>query len=197
MTAWLRTGLPVLVALAFAAPAAAQSQATDRVGVDAAVGPSFANTGTTFAASAGLNVVLNDRTSLVGEFGTMQRAPFRDAVEIAPPAPDNSTARVNAYHWNANLKVRPFEVARFEPYVTGGLGWFSADTIVNDQVIGTTHFEDRRRATDFATNVGAGVTYRLTDWLGVGGDYRTFFVYRDNSTPRVNRFTAGLTLSLK
>ena len=33
--------------------------------------------------------------------------------------------------------------------------------------------------------------------VGIGADYRTFFVHRDESTPRVHRFAAGLTLSLK
>jgi hypothetical protein len=42
-----------------------------------------------------------------------------------------------------------------------------------------------------------GVNYQITDWVGDGADYRTFFVHRDGSTPRVNRFTTGLTFSLK
>ena len=64
-------------------------------------------------------------------------------------------------------------------------------------MIGTTRVEDRRRASDFATNLGAGVTYRFNDWVGIGADYRTFFVHRDETTLRVNRFTAGLTFSIK
>jgi opacity protein-like surface antigen len=104
---------------------------------------------------------------------------------------------VNAYHWNGNLKVRPFEMRRIEPYVIGGIGSFTSDTVINDSMVGTTRFEDLRRTTNFATNVGAGVNYRLNDWVGVGADYRTFFVHRDESTPRVHRFTTGLTFSLK
>ena len=50
---------------------------------------------------------------------------------------------------------------------------------------------------DFATNVGTGFNYRFTDWVGAGADYRTFFVHRDESTPRVHRLTTGLTFSLK
>lgn len=42
-----------------------------------------------------------------------------------------------------------------------------------------------------------GLTYRFNDWVGLSADYRTFFVHREGSTPRVNRFTTGLTLSLK
>jgi len=41
------------------------------------------------------------------------------------------------------------------------------------------------------------VNYQINRWVGVGADYRTFFVYRDESTPRVNRLSAGLTFSLK
>jgi opacity protein-like surface antigen len=191
-----RIALALLIALAFAVPAAAQSDDA-RVSLNAAVGPSFANVGTTFSTIAGLDVKLNDRTALVGEFGMMQRAPFRDASEIAAPVAASPDSRVNAYHWNGNLKVRPFELRGFEPYVTGGIGSFTSDTVVSDVTIGTTRFEDRRRTTDFATNVGAGVNYRINDWVGAGADYRTFFVHRDNSTPRVHRFTTGLTFSLK
>jgi opacity protein-like surface antigen len=160
------------------------------------VGPSFANVGTTFATTAGLDVKLTPRTMLVGEFGVLSHAPFGDAAEIAAPVALNPDQHVNAYHWNGNLRVRPFEIARFEPYVTGGFGAFTTDTIVQDMSIGGTKVQDLRRTTDFATNVGAGVTYRLTNWLGLGADYRTFFVHRDNDTPRVNRFTAGLNFSL-
>jgi opacity protein-like surface antigen len=186
----------LLIALAFAVPAAAQSDDA-RVSLNAAVGPSFANVGTTFSTMAGLDVTLNDRIALVGEFGLIPRAPFRDAAEIAAPVAVSADSHVNAYHWNGNLKVRPFTVGGFASYVTGGIGSFTSDTVVSDVMIGPTRFEDRRTATNLATNVGAGVHYRIKDWVGVGADYRTFFVYRDESTPRVHRFSTGLTFSLK
>jgi opacity protein-like surface antigen len=192
-----RVVLTLLIALALAVPASAQSQFRDhRVALQAVVGPSFANVGTTFATTAGLDVKLNDRAMLVGEFGMLSHAPFGDASEIAAPIAVNPDQHVNAYHWNGNLRVRPFEIKRFEPYVTGGFGAFMTDTIMQDTSIGGTKVQDLRRTTDFATNVGAGLNYRLTDWLGVGADYRTFFVHREDSTPRVNRFTAGLNFSL-
>ena len=79
------------------------------------------------------------------------------------------------------------------PYVTGGgvhRGYGGACTAGRRRV-------GRRRATDFASNVGAGVGYRLADWLGVGADYRRFFLLRDRATPTVHRLTAGVMLSLK
>ena len=82
--------LALLIALAFAVPAAAQSDDV-RVSLNAAVGPSFANVGTTFSTMADLNVKLNDRTALVGEFGIMPRAPFRDAAESPLPSPFHLT----------------------------------------------------------------------------------------------------------
>ena len=171
----------------------------DRVTFNAAMGTSFANLGTTLSTTADVDVKLNDRASLVGEFGVLPRAPLSEAMNVAPAVPsvDGTSPRVNAYHWNGNLRVRPFDLGNFEPYVTGGIGTFTADTIIRDQVVGTTRLEDRRRATDMATNVGAGVTYRVNDWVGIGADYRSFFVHRDTRTPKVNRFTAGLTFSLK
>jgi opacity protein-like surface antigen len=191
-----RVVLALLLALTCVVPAAAQSD-DHRVSLNAAVGPSFASIGTTFSIMAGLDVRLNDRTALVGELGMMPRAPFREASEIVAPVVAGSDSRVNAFHWNGNLKVRPFEIRRFEPYVSGGLGSFTADTVINDVMLGTMRFEDRRRTTNFATNVGTGFSHSFNDWVGVGADYRTFFVHRDESTPRVHRFTTGLTFSLK
>lgn len=53
--------------------------------LNAEVGPSFANVGTTFSTIAGLDLKLNDRTAIVGEFGVIHRAPFRETSEIAAP----------------------------------------------------------------------------------------------------------------
>jgi opacity protein-like surface antigen len=186
----------LVIALACAVPAAAQS-GDSRIALNAAVGPSFANVGTTFSTTTDLDVKLSDRATLVGEFGMIPRAPFRDAAEIAAPVAESSASRVNAYHWNGNLKVRPFEIGNLNPYITGGIGSFTSDTVVNDVAIGTTRFDDRRSATNLATNVGAGVNYWLNRWVGVGADYRTFFVYRDDTTPKVHRFSTGVTFSLK
>jgi opacity protein-like surface antigen len=187
-----RLSLALLAALAFATPAMAQD---DRFSFNAAVGPSFANVGTTFSSIAGLDLKLNDRASIVGEFGVLPHAPFREAAIVAPAA--DGALRVNAYHWNGNLKVTPFEKGRIEPYVTTGLGSFTADTIIGERAVGTTRIDERRRTTDLATNLGAGLFYRVNDWVGIGADYRTFFVHRDDDMPTVNRFTAGLRFSIK
>ena len=193
-----RTGLALLMALAFSTPLAAQSS-DSRLALNAAIGPSFANLGTTFSTLAGVDYRLNDRTTLAGEFGLLPRAPFNEARGIAPVAPDgaNTTPHVNASHWNGNLRIRPFERGRFEPYLTAGMGAFTADTVVSRSAGGTGLGNDHRRVTDFSTNVGAGLLYRLNDWVGLAADYRTFFVHRDNDTPAVNRFTAGLQFSLQ
>jgi outer membrane protein with beta-barrel domain len=159
-----RMGVALLIALALSTPAFAQSN-DDRVSLNAAIGSSFANVGTTFATSADLDFRLNSRTTLVGETGVLRHAPFGEASEIAAPlATPGSEPRVNAYHWNANLKVRPFELGRLEPYVTGGVGSFTADTIVENRSTGTSTIE-RRQVTDFATNLGAGLMYRFNEWV--------------------------------
>jgi opacity protein-like surface antigen len=167
------------------------------VSLNASVGPSFASLGTTFAATTGLEFNVTDRTAIVGEFGMLPRATFGDAAEIAPPLVGTDARRVNAYHWNGNVKVRPFDLGNASPYLTAGLGSFTADAVSDTRTLGGVTVQDRRRASDFATNVGAGVLYRFNDWLGVNADYRTFFVYRNEDTPRVHRFTTGLSLSLK
>ena len=187
--------LAALMLLIATVPAMAQD---DRVTFNAAVGSSFATIGTTFSTTAGLQLNLGERTALVGEFGMLPHAPFGDAADVAPAVDGMTAARVNAYHWNGNLKVRPVEFGRLESYLTGGMGPFTADAVLRDApVVGVTRFEDRRRATDFATNVGAGVSYGLNDWIGLGADYRTFFIHRDDSTPRVNRFSVGVMFSLR
>ena len=192
-----RMGLALLMALALSTSVSAQSF-DDRVSLNAAVGPSFANLGTTFSTTAGVDYRLNDRTALVGEFGMLSHAPFRDASEIAAPlSPDVRGRHVNAFHWNANVKVRPFEYARVEPYLTAGMGSFTADTVVGTRLLGATPVDDHQRITDLATNLGGGIRYQFTDWIGLTADYRTFFVHREDDTRNVNRFTTGLTFSLK
>jgi opacity protein-like surface antigen len=188
----VRVTLALIVALVVSTSAFAQTD--NRVSLNGSIGPSFSNIGTTYSTTAGVDVRLNDRVSLVGELGATPHTPFRDAAEIAAPlaGSESQPARVNAYHWNGNVKVRPFEIGGLRPYLTGGLGSFAADTLVSDTPLGGTTVQDRRRAVDFATNVGAGVFYQLNDYVGVGADYRTFFVHRDGETPRVNRLTAGL-----
>ena len=193
MRSSVRVTLALVAALVVSTSAFAQTD--DRVSLNASIGPSFSNIGTTYSATGGVEFRLNDQVGLVGEFGATPHAPFNDAAEIAAPlAVGSQPSRVNAYHWNGNVKVRPFEIAGLQTYVTGGLGSFAADTLVSDTSLGRTSLQDRRRIVDFATNVGAGVVYKVNDWVGIGADYRTFFVHRDGETPRVNRLTAGLTL---
>jgi opacity protein-like surface antigen len=196
MRTYRRIGLALLIALGISTSSFAQS-ADDRLSLNASVGPSFANLGTTFSTTAGLDLALTENVTLVGEFGMLPHAPFRDASEIAPPTAEVEPRRVNAYHWNGNLKVQPFKLHALAPYVTAGVGSFTAEAISDSTRIGGLSVQDRRRVSDFAANIGAGVLYRINDWVGVGADYRTFFVQRDGADPRVHRFTAGLSFSLR
>ncbi len=196
----LRIGLALLAALALSTTAVAQTAdgvMPGDVTFNALVGPSFANLGTTFSTSAGVNVRLDDRVSLVGEFGLLPRAPFDDATEIVPPALRDDAVRVNAYHWNGNLRVQPFEFGSVEPYVTAGVGSFTADTVGDVRTVNGLSIQDRRRVSDFATNAGAGLSYWLSGWMAFTADYRTFFVHRVGDDPRVHRFTTGLAFHLR
>ncbi len=193
-----RVGVALLTALALSTPVFAQSS-DNRVSLNAAIGPSFANLGTTFSTTAGVDYTLNDRATLVGEFGVLPHAPFDKAATIAAPLaiPGSDSPRVNAYHWNGNLKVRPFELGRFEPYVTGGFGSFTTSATIESRPSGTSTVDERRHVTDFATNFGAGLMDHFNNWVGLTADYRTFFVHRADDTPHINRFATGLTFSLK
>lgn len=190
----LRIGLALLAALALSTPVSAEI--ADRVSFNAYVGPSFGNFGTTVATRGALDFNLGDRVTLGAELGMMPHAPFSDADEIAPPAIGFDPRRVNAFHWNGNLTVRPFDIGRASPYVTAGLGCFSTDAVTSSRVVDGISVRDVRRATDLATNVGAGLLYRVTDWVGINADYRTFFVHRDQDDPKVHRFTTGVSFFL-
>jgi hypothetical protein len=112
-----RVGVALLTALALSTPVFAQSS-DKRVSLNAAIGPSFANLGTTFSTTAGVDYTLNDRATLVGEFEVLPHAPFDKASTIAAPLaiPGSDSPRVNAYHWNGNVAVAPgFTMDRKNP----------------------------------------------------------------------------------
>ncbi|PYR20459.1 MAG: hypothetical protein DMF95_26005 [Acidobacteria bacterium] len=183
----------------FAAPAAAQS-GQDRWMLSAQVGPAFGTLGTTpnFDAKAGYR--FNENLSLIGEFGGLSHAPFEKAASIAPAvnAPDvftDSKIHVNGYHYNANLMVAPRNWDRVTPYVTGGFGAFTGSTVAQYNV-GPTSQRRYESSTNFATNLGGGISYRLNRWLGVNADYRHFIVNAD-ATEYINRFTTGISLFVK
>jgi outer membrane protein with beta-barrel domain len=182
-----------------AAPAAAQTE-QDRWMLNAQVGPAFGTFGTTpnFDAKAGYR--FNENISLIGEFGGLSHASFEKAASVAPAvsAPDVFTAskiHVNGYHYNGNLMVAPKNWYRVTPYVTGGFGAFTGSTVARYNV-GPTWQRRYDSATNFATNVGGGLTYRVNRWLGVNADYRHFIVNAD-AIEHVNRFTTGISLFVR
>ena len=182
-----------------ASPASAQSE-QDRWVLNAQIGPAFGTFGTTpnFDAKGGYR--FNDNISFIGEFGGLSHAPFEKASAVAPAvnAPDTFTAskvHVNGYHYNANLMVAPPNWYRVTPYVTGGFGAFTGSTVARYNV-GPTWQRRYDSATNFATNVGGGLTYRVNRWLGVNADYRHFIVNAD-AIEHVNRFTTGVSLFVR
>jgi opacity protein-like surface antigen len=192
-------GLLFAAAVIAAAPVAAQTP-ENRWMLNAQIGPSFGTFGTTptFDASAGFT--FTPKLAVVGELGGLSHAPFEKAAAIAPavtvpgPLADSST-HVNGYHYNANLLVTPGVWGRVTPYATGGVGAFTGSTVVKYDV-GSARQRTYRSDTNFATNVGGGVSYRLNRWFGINADYRHFFVDAD-ALQHVNRFTTGVSLFIK
>lgn len=162
--------------------------------VNALVGPSFGSLGTapTSAASAGFE--LGNGWSIVGEAGTFRGKPIEGPAVVpglAPPAVDDD-ARATSYHYNANIMYRAPERVRLMPYVTAGVGAFRG-TMLTAAAPGPSGLDRLDRNTHSVSNVGAGLTWRINDWLGASADYRTF-VFNTNGAPRVDRFTTGISL---
>jgi opacity protein-like surface antigen len=102
---------------------------------------------------------------------------------------------LNHAHANANLAFQLADWNGLRPYLTGGVGTFMGQAVERGTV-GDADVSVNGRAMHPATNLGAGVRYWVTDWLGLTADYRQFQVYADQ-TRHVNRFAAGLTFGVK
>ena len=187
----------LLAALAiFATPASAQVQ--DGWFLNAGFGPAFGTLGSVPAVDGTGGYGFNEHVSVAGEFGLLPHAPFDKAGVIAPavsPLVPAADLRVNGYHANGNVIVRPGFWGRVEPYATVGIGTFIGSTVAAANV-GPTEFRQYQRDTHFASNLGAGLTYRFNRWLGANADYRHFIV---NATDRehVNRFATGVKVFVK
>jgi opacity protein-like surface antigen len=180
----------------FSTPAAAQEQ--NQWFVTGGFGGSFGTLGTTPNLGLSGGYEISRPLSIVGEFGMVSHAPFERASMIAGPVTVSQPAirdrHVNGYHYNANLMVRPGPIGRVTPYITGGFGAFTGQTVAR-VTFGSFPATRRGTETNWASNIGGGATYRLTDWLGANVDYRHFAI---NAADRahVNRFATGLSLYL-
>jgi hypothetical protein len=128
----------IAVAIAAVLGVAGSAAAQERWSLDASVGPSFGTIGTTFAAAAAVNVPVTNRVSVGGEFGALPDASARDAEALFTPLPGRvptSDVHVNSYHANVNVKVRGNDFFHLTPYVTAGVGWFTADTVGRQQLV--------------------------------------------------------------
>lgn len=72
---------------------------------------------------------------------------------------------------------------------------FTGSTVADTLMTAGSYIVQYSRETNRATNLGAGASFRITNWLGVNADYRHFIVNAAN-TEHVNRFTTGISLSV-
>jgi opacity protein-like surface antigen len=180
----------------FATPVAAQQD--QGWFVNAGIGPAFGTFGSTPALDGTAGYRINENVSVAGEFGFLRHAPFDKAGAIAPPVSPlvpSADVRVNGYHVNADVIVQPVSWGPLAPYALLGIGTFTGSTVATADV-GSTEFRQYQNDTHFATNLGAGLTYRLTPWLGVNADYRHFIVDAADRE-HVNRFMTGFKVFLK
>jgi opacity protein-like surface antigen len=180
----------------FAAPASAQVQGHWFLNVGA--GPAFGTLGSVPAVDGTGGYRFNQRVSVAGQFGLLPHAPFDKAGTIAPavsPLVPAADLRVNGYHANGNVIVQPGIWGRVEPYATVGIGTFTGSTIAAADV-DPTEFRQYQNDTHFASNFGAGLTYRFNRWFGVNADYRHFIVDAGDRE-HVNRFATGVKVFIK
>ena len=168
-----RVFIAMILVAAAAAPVAAQDRLEDRVVVNALVGPGFAGDATVFNMRASAGIKANDWLAVMGEWGHLSKP--------------NDTV-ISGQHINANALFTTTApvAANLRPYATVGIGSFRTSKGI---------FGGGTR-TDFATNLGAGVTYDVNRWLGVSFDYRRFLVDYDN-VQGTNRYTVGLNVGWK
>jgi hypothetical protein len=86
--------------------------------------------------------------------------------------------------------VQPATWARFAPYTTIGIG--GASGLIREKSDDVTLPRDSRNVTNPAVNMGGGATLKLTNWVGVTGDYRHFIVLGP-TVQHVNRVLTGVT----
>jgi opacity protein-like surface antigen len=192
------TALPVAPVSAQTTESMPARSGPDTWHVNALVGPSFGTLGTAPSSSASAGYELGAGWSLVGEAGTFRGEPIQKAAlvpAITPLPALNTDEKANAYHFNANVRYTAPERNRFMPYVTAGVGAFRS-AMFTPGTSGLSGVSGYGRETHSATNFGGGLTYRVNRWLGASADYR-MFVFNINEAPRVNRFTAGVSILLR
>ena len=169
----------LILAAAFVTPAAAQDRLEDRLVVNTLMGPGFVGDAAVFNTRAAAGVKATDWLTVVGEWGRLSEA---KPSAIRMPV-------ISGHHLNANVlaMTRTPIYYNLRPYATAGVGTFG----IHEGITTTT---DR---SEFATNVGAGVTYDFNRWLGATFDYRRFFVDFGDNVGGKDRYTFGLNVGLR
>lgn len=100
--------------------------------------------------------------------------------------PEDEAPGLRTFMTNALLQT-PFSVAGFQPYLTGGIGFYR-ETLDDDSLL-TEH-----RETAFATAAGLGVKMSLFGPLRIRVDYRVVKLSGDPLHGSVQRVYSGLNL---
>jgi hypothetical protein len=194
-------GALVTLLAVLATPVSAQTPETWYV--NASAGPGFGTGGTSAGSLTGIGLNVLPRLSIQAEFGTSQ-----DSVRNQHLAADFGgapTTRSAAFLMNGNVRLQLPSAGRWNPSVTAGAGTYRGSWIMPNGSPGRLPSIDR--ATYPALNVGGALNYRVKDWLGLGANYRHYYVMsqepatnlrtsaRENT--RVNSVTFGATLYLK
>lgn len=163
----------VVMLLVAAGPASAQSQVSERMTANAMIGVGQSRAGTSFDTIGAVGVKAHPNVQIVGEVGTLD---FRRYIGTSQVAVD--THRAIRYGGNVIFTYsRPMTV---QPFLLGGFGSLRTD----DRAGGNRN--------DPYVNVGLGFDFWVTEWVGVGMQYRSYFV--DKGT--IHYFNSGIKIGL-
>lgn len=134
----------------------------------------------------GTNRTPNNRSVRGFSFGTGSMIAWEFEYANNGDEPEDLAPGLRTFMTSALLQT-PFSVAGFQPYVTGGIGFYRET--LEDQTLDETH-----RETAFATAAGVGVKMSLFGPLRIRVDYRVLKLNGDPLHSSVQRVYSGLNL---
>lgn len=153
---------------------AAQNQLSERFTANAMLGVGQSRAGTSFDTIGAVGIKAHPNVQLVGEVGTLEFKRFISSSQIAKESH-------RALRFGANVMYTYAEPRLVQPYLLAGFGALRTKTDAGDSL------------NNAYGSLGLGFDFWTTDWLGVGMQYRAYFV--DQAT--IHYFNGGIKIGLR